>query len=153
MGHEGGTQCHYWGNPISTSVRYDTKVTSYPLLKEIWTKEIDLSPGMELKPIQYLENLKDKLNQTGEFANKYAQSKQKKYADQYNKRAKEMSFQCGEMVIVLYPTSTNKSISRWHGPCEVLERQSKHSYLIDLIDLGEQGRKIVHANKFKKVSF
>ena len=66
---------------------------------------------------------------------------------QYNSRAKHKEFELCEKVIVLYPTSTNKLISRWHGPCTVIQRRSKYSYLIDM---GDNCRKIIHANKIRK---
>lgn len=87
------------------------------------------------------------MSQALNYADVQALHQQKAYADQHNKRAVEKSFEPGEFVIVLYPTSTNKLLSRWHGPCQVLQRKSKHSYLIDM---NNQGHKIVHANKLKK---
>src|ERR1700733_11314301 len=67
--------------------------------------------------------------------------------NQYNKKAKHKEFKPGEQVIVLYPTSSNKIMSRWQGPGTVLQRRSKYSYLVDL---GDGGKRILHANKMRK---
>lgn len=72
------------------------------------------------------------MSQALDYADTCALHQQKAYADQHNKRAIEKSFEPGELVIVLYPTSTNKLLSRWHGPCQVLQCKLKHAYLIDM---------------------
>ena len=81
------------------------------------------------------------------YANEHSKEKQLQYTNQYNKKAKHKAFEPGENVIVLYPTSSNKLISRWHGPCTILERRSKYSYLVDM---GNECHKIIHANKIRK---
>src|SRR6218665_659370 len=69
------------------------------------------------------------------------------YTNQYNMKAKHKAFEPDENVIVLYPTSSNKLIARWHGPCTILEKISKYSYLVDM---GNECHKIIHANKIRK---
>lgn len=117
------------------------------MLKEIWAEEIELPENIGKEPITYLKKLKENISQALKFADEHAQVKQKQYADHYNKTAVDKEFDPGELVVVLYPTSSNKLLSKWHGPCQVLQRRSKHSYLVDLND---QGHKIIHANKMKK---
>src|SRR5688572_10771461 len=117
------------------------------ILKESWTREIDLPPHVGIQPEKYLKEIKENMEEALLFAESYAREKQLQYTNQYNKRAKHKEFEPGEKVIVLYPTSTNKLISQWHGPCTIIERRSKYSYLIDM---GEDGRRIIHANKIRK---
>src|SRR5688572_23959433 len=117
------------------------------ILKESWTREINLPPHIGIQPEKYLRDMKANMEKALLFAESYSREKQLQYTNQYNKRAKHKEFEPGEKVIVLYPTSTNKLISRWHGPCTVIQRRSKYSYLIDM---GDDSRKIIHANKIRK---
>ena len=91
--------------------------------------------------------MKENLEKALVYANEHSKEKQLQYTNQYNKKAKHKAFEPGENVIVLYPTSSNKLTSRWHGPCTILEKRSKYSYLVDM---GNECHKIIHANKIRK---
>ena len=117
------------------------------ILKESWTGDINLPPQSAIQPRKYLEELKINLDKAAQFVKEHAREKQLQYMNQYNKKAKHKEFKPGEQVIVLYPTSSNKIMSRWQGPGTVLQRRSKYSYLVDL---GDGGKRILHANKMRK---
>jgi len=117
------------------------------VLKESWTGDINLPPRLRLQPKMYLQKMKENLEKALAYANEHCKKKQLQYSNQYNKKAKHKAFEPSENVIVLYPTSSNKLISRWHGPCTILERRSKYSYLVDM---GNECHKIIHANKIRK---
>src|SRR5688572_30749335 len=38
-------------------------------------------------------------------------------------------------------------MSRWHGPCVILKKRSKSSYLVDM---GDGSKRVVHVNKIRK---
>ena len=60
-----------------------------------------------------------------------------------------MKLRIGDQVLVLLPTSTNKLLSQWHGPYEVIRVIGKVNYEIEM---PEQRRKrvIFHINMLKK---
>ena len=117
------------------------------ILKESWNKEINLPPKIGIQPAKYLKNLREDMEKALAIADSCAKDKQAQYAFQYNKKAKHKEFEVGEKVIVLYLSSTNKLISQWQGPYDVLQRRSKYSYLVDM---NEDGRRLIHANKMRK---
>ena len=117
------------------------------ILKESWTGDISVNSKWGIQPRKYLEELEANLKQAAQFAIEHSREKQVQYVNQYNKKARHKEFKPGDQIIVLYPMSTNKLMSRWQGPCKVLQRRSKYSYLVDMRD---GGHRIIHANKMRK---
>ena len=91
--------------------------------------------------------MKENLEKALVYASEHSKERQLQYTNQYNKKAEHKEFEPGENVIVLYPTPSNKLTSRWHGPCTILEKRSKYSYLVEM---GNECHKIIHANKIRK---
>lgn len=148
LGIKGSTKCNYGHLSLSNGVwKYTTRPT-YFILKEVWDNEIEKSDTIGMEPLDYLKKLMENLRQALDYADKHARIKHTQYVDQHNKTSKEKSFEPGEFVVVLYPTSSNKLLSKWHGPCQILQKKSKHSYLVDMHD---QGSRIIHANKLMKI--
>src|SRR6218665_864076 len=114
------------------------------VLTESWTGDINLTTRFGLKKFQ---KMKLNLGKALIYASEHSKEKQLQYTNQYNKREEHKAFEPGENVIVLYPTSSNKLISRWHGPCTILERRSRYS---NLMYMGIECIKIIHTNKIRK---
>lgn len=81
----------------------------------------------------------------------HARDKQLRYTNQYNKREKHTKCVTGEKVIGLYPTLTNKIISRFHGTCTQYSPTSATSAIkvFLLVHMGNDYRKITHYNKIR----
>ena len=54
-----------------------------------------------------------------------------------------MKFVAGDQVIVFERDSTNKLMSRWIGPAQIIEPKSDNSYLVCMPN---QARRVLHAN-------
>jgi len=95
---------------------------------------------------EYLTEPQTNLKEIHDFAATHSLQEQQKYVDCYNKRAEEKHFEIGQQVIVLIPDSTNKWMSRWQGPGNIVDVRLPHSFLIELE--GNQ-RTWLHANKLR----
>ena len=71
---------------------------------------------------------------------------QRRYISTYNVRAREKSFEIGQIVLVLIPDSrSSKTLSRWIGPAVIKDKLSNHSYLVDI----NGTVKHIHADKLR----
>ncbi len=73
-----------------------------------------------------------------------AQKEQKRW---YDRNARERSFQTGDQVLVLLPTSSNKLTSQWYGPYPVTKKASNVTYEVDMLDKRKRMR-IFHVQKW-----
>ena len=76
---------------------------------------------------------------------KEAQQRQKTWYDQ---TARERDLEPGEEVLVLLPTSSNKSLAHWQGPYYVIRKVGRVSYEIDMPNKRKR-RKVFHVNMLK----
>ena len=58
-------------------------------------------------PLEYLQELERKLLLASEYAAEHATREQARYTHAYNLRSREKSFEVGERVIYLMPSSTH----------------------------------------------
>ena len=114
------------------------------ILAEIWTdSEGTDENAKELYP--YVFELKKRISETMDMAcNNEAQAAEtrKKYRDQ---TAEERSFEVGEEVLLLLPSTTNKLLMEWKGPYQVIEN-CHPDYKIKVKNMD----KLFHANLLKK---
>jgi len=95
----------------------------------------------------YLQDLRDKLGTTAQYAADHTGKQQAGYVGRYyNLRARHKKFHEGDRVIVLAPESGGKLLNKWQGPGTVAKVMSKNSYLVDL---GSNGTRHIHANKMR----
>ena len=117
------------------------------LLRDVWTNGFDI-PVLPQAISSYLEELKLRLSTAASIAEISADKQQAAYAQQYNKRAISKSFKAGDRVIVSFKSDTHsKVLSKWTGPCTIIENVSDNSYLVCLPD---NSRRIFHANLLRR---
>ena len=116
------------------------------LLKETWSGDIELPPGLTKTAVEYLQEIKESLELVADYADQHSEKRQRSYVNYYNLRARDKSFIVGDEVVVLAPDSTNKVYSRWRRG-KVTKVLSPHSYLVELED---GGRRHIHANHMRK---
>ena len=75
-----------------------------------------------------------------------AQQTQKKY---YDRSARDRSFEPGDQVHLLLPTSPRKLKAAWQGPFRVLRKLGRVDYDIEL-EGRRKKRRVVHVNMLKK---
>ena len=116
------------------------------VLKESWTAENDTGANLA-KPVEdYLLDLRSKLSEAAEFAQRHTNAAQQSYTAHYNLRARQMKFQEGDQVTVLAPENTGKMGNRWLGSGTMEKVRSPYSYLVDL---GNGNVRHMHANKMR----
>ena len=117
------------------------------LLKNIWTNNFQI-PVRPPAVSEYLEELKNRLNTIACIAESASEKQQSAYVNQYNKKAVAKTFKPGDRVIVLIKINLHsKLMSKWTGPCEIIEPLSDCSYLVLMPD---NSRRIFHANLLRR---
>ena len=114
------------------------------IVKELWT---NTRTQPETKSTyQYVLDLKERMNDTCEIAQRELQKSHEKYRRNYNRKARQRSFKVGDDVLVLLPTDQNKLLMHWKGPFRIVETIGKLDYKVDL------GSRVTtfHANLLKK---
>ena len=114
------------------------------ILKELWSGE---KTDDEIRTTyQYVVDLRNRLEETCEEAQKNLSESSKRYKTYYNKRTKDRKFREGDQVLVLRPKKQNKLLLHWRGPYTVIEVVNAMDYRIKV-----DGKvKIYHANLLKK---
>ena len=94
----------------------------------------------------YCEKLVADLKIGHDLALKHCEKAQKQYVTHYNLRSRDKKFDPGDQVVMLFPDSTNKLISKFQGPATVREKLNEYAYNIEMSD-GSVRR--LHANKLR----
>ena len=94
----------------------------------------------------YCEKIAKDLKISHDLADAYCDKAQKQYVTHYNLRSKDKSFEPGNQVLVLFPDSTNKLISKFQGPAVVKTKLNNYAYIVEMPD-GTTRR--LHANKLR----
>ena len=82
-------------------------------------------------------------------ANKHKQKGQTKMKLHYDQRAKEVSHNVGEQVLVFLPEGAGKLDAKWQGPYEITRKIGDLNYEIHMPDK-RKSKRILHANLIKK---
>ena len=115
------------------------------VVKESW-EEIPKSPE---SVVSYVVSTHNRLSEMSELVRSNmgkAQAQQKAWYDQ---NARERTFQVGEQVLVLLPTSSNKLLAQWHGPYPITKVISGVTYQVDMLDKRKRSR-VFHVNMLRK---
>ena len=87
------------------------------------------------------------MDQGLDLAREHSKTAQTRYANYYNRRARDKSFSIGKDVLLLAPDSTkSKTFRKWQGPATVVEVLSPYSYIIDLNGVHHW----VHADRLRR---
>ena len=113
------------------------------ILKELWTGKVT---NPETKTTyQYVLDLRERLEQTCELAQKELSKATENTKRYYNRKTRARAFKKDDFVLLLLPTDNNKLLLQWKGPFRVLEKVGNLDYKIDL-----NGKsKTFHANLLK----
>ncbi|HNJ38603.1 MAG TPA: RNase H-like domain-containing protein [Nitrosomonas sp.] len=116
------------------------------LLCDDWIGKRPLPLDIAKAPCEYLQDLERKLQLASDYTTEHATREQTRYTHSYNLRSRDKSFQVGERVIYLMPSSTHKLARTWQGPCVVVKKNSPYSYIIEY----EGKQRWCHANHLRK---
>lgn len=103
------------------------------ILRESWTGERTLPLDLNKSETEYMQELKSQLELIRRYADNHVEFAQAVYVNEFNKRAKDKSFEIGDKVIVLFPDSTFKLKSQWQTGI-VVDLFDEYSYLIEMQD-------------------
>ncbi|KAG1936368.1 gag-pol fusion protein [Pimephales promelas] len=115
------------------------------LLKEKWEGPKD---GM-CSVVQYVVQMRERLEEMTSLAQENIRRAQQTQKVWYDKRARERSFEPGQKVLLLLPTSENKLLAKWHGPYEVLRKTGRVTYEISMPERGKKKQNF-HVNLLKE---
>ena len=101
------------------------------ILKELWTGETD---GTKIKTsYQYVLELRERLDNIMKITQEELLKSRKKNKTLYDRRAKTIEFQESDKVLLLLPTDTNKFLTQWKGPYEIMSRCGKgNDYRVEI---------------------
>ena len=116
------------------------------LICDDWTGKRPLPLDLAKSPAQYLQQLEQKLQIAADYSTEHAAKEQGRYVHNYNLRSREKSFEVGERVIYLMPSSTHKLTRTWIGPCEIVRKNSPYSYVIEY----DGKKQWCHANHLRR---
>ncbi|XP_062594005.1 uncharacterized protein LOC134255486 [Saccostrea cucullata] len=113
------------------------------ILKEQWeepTVEQASVLSYILETRERMQNIRDLVKDSERLAKK----KQKIY---YDKKARSRTFEVGQKVLVLLPTSTSKLMAQWKGPYEVVKKVSPVDYKVRI---SKNKEPVYHVNMLKE---
>ena len=115
------------------------------IIKESW--EADKRSNESV--VSHVLTVQDRLSKMSELARenlRKAQTVQKRW---YDKNSRERTFQAGEQVLVLLPSTTNKLLAQWQGPYPVIRKITPVTYEVDMFD-HKKPKRMFHVNMLKK---
>src|SRR5215469_1999670 len=114
------------------------------IVKELWTKEV--TEDEIRNSYSYVLELRERIEKTLKLATENLGRAQARYKRYYDRRAIERKFKIEDLVLVLLPTSHNKLLMTWIGPCRVVSEKGGNNYGVEI-----KGKvKTLHANLLKK---
>ena len=94
--------------------------------------------------------MREKLSQMTELVKQNLRKAQKKQKTWCDLHARLHEFRDGDLVLILFPLSSNKLFAQWQGPYQVLKRCGKVTYMVDMHDKEEEGIPCEHVKMLKR---
>ncbi|XP_052406338.1 uncharacterized protein LOC127952096 [Carassius gibelio] len=117
------------------------------LVRELWEGNSETSTKTSV--IDYVLAMRQKLQQMTEFASAHLTEIQRKQKTWYDRKTKSRSFEPGQKVLVMLPTSENKLLGKWQGPFEVTKKMGTTTY--EIATPGQaRAHRVLHINLLKE---
>ena len=117
------------------------------LLKDIW--EGDQGRGGAVNVVSHVVQMRERLEKMSSLAQHHMVEAQRYQKTWYDKSARERSFDIGQKVLVMLPTTESKLLAKWQGPFDVKERLGPTTYKISTPGQGRSTR-VLHVNLLKE---
>ncbi len=117
------------------------------LLRKSW--EDPVSRTEEKGIVQYVLEMRDRLEQYREQARENLQEAQQAQKQWYDQHARLRQFQPGQKVLLLLPTSSNKLLAKWQGPYTVVRKMGPVTYEVHHPDKGK-AKQTYHVNLLRQ---
>ncbi len=118
------------------------------LLRKSW-EEGSAAKTEERGIVQYVLEMRDRLEQYREQARENLHRKQQAQKQWYDQHARLRQFLPGQKVLLLLPTSSNKLLAKWQGPYSVARKMGPVTYEIHHPDKGKS-KQTYHVNLLKE---
>lgn len=118
------------------------------VLKEAW-EESQLQQQQHCSSLAYVLKMRDKLDEYQELANSHLVSAQQRQKVGYDKTSRRRSFQEGQKVLLLLPTSDSSLLAKWQGPYEVIKKVGPVTYELYLPDRRRK-HQVFHMNLLRE---
>jgi len=115
------------------------------LLKEQWEGTKDGTCSV----VQYVIQMRERLEEMTSLAQENIKKAQQTQKVWYDNKARERSFEPGQRVLLLLPTSENKLLAKWHGPYKVVRKTGSVTYEISMPERGKK-KQTFHINLLKE---
>lgn len=116
------------------------------VLREGW--EATDKPGKK-NILSYVLKMREHLQKTTALARENLQHSQARQKEWYDRTARSRTFEPGEKVLLLLPTSEHKLLAKWQGPYQIKRKVGPVTYEIE-IPSRTQPLQIFHVNMLKK---
>jgi chemotaxis protein histidine kinase CheA len=116
-------------------------------LRDTWSGRESPSRKLTSSAKEYLDLLQTVLQEIQTAATLNCKQAQDSYVTYHNTHARDKSFVVGEQVLILQPSSANKTLSQWVGPGAVVAVISPYSYNVSL---NNGAIRNCHANNLRK---
>ena len=114
-------------------------------MKESWCREKRSNENV----VSYILLMRERLEKMRQEAHTNMLGACTRQKTWYDKGARERSFQPGDQVLVLLPTSSSKLTAQWHGPYRVDKRMGKVNYRITMHDRKKK-QVVFHINMLQR---
>ena len=98
--------------------------------------------------VSYVNRVYERLQAAKDIVQDNLRRTQAKQKAWYDQRAREVTFEKGDQVLVMLPTRTEKLLTKWRGPYTVVEKVGKVNYAVEMPDAPRK-RKLFHVNMLK----
>ena len=115
------------------------------LAKETWESQ----PSPHRNVVDHVEHLQARARKVWPLVRDHMQKAQREQCRTYNRGAALRSFETGDKVLVLVPTSECKFLAKWKGPYEVVEKVGAVNYKVRQPGR-RKGLQLYHVNILKK---
>ena len=115
------------------------------ILRESW----EAAKKSDESVVSYILSLREKLEKMSQLARSNLQTAQSTQKEWYDRTARERSFQLGDQVLILLPTTANKLAAEWQGPYRIIKRVGEVDYVVHMHDRRKKNR-LFHVNMLRK---
>ncbi len=116
------------------------------VLRENWEAADKLS---QINIVSYVLKMREQLEKTTAMARQNLLQNQARQKEWYDRTARTCSFEVGDEVLLLLPTSENKLLTKWQGPYRVQRKVGSVTYEVH-IPSRSKPLQIFHVNLLKK---
>ena len=120
--------------------------TPLDLIKEKWAGKYVED---DVSIVEFVQNMRSNLQIISSIAvdsEKKAKIESKQW---YDKKARSVSYEIGDLVFVLLPIKINKLEASWQGPYQIISKQGPVDYVVNFKDKSKAHR-LVHVNMLRK---